>query len=326
VRMQRTRVVWPAAMLICIGVLAGCGGHAKRERGAVPLLKYRPGLPLHVRVTARGRNRSLRLEQITYRSVDGSRVPALFAVGTARRPLGCLIYQGGLGQAKEQFPQLRESVARLGLATFTIDPRNTGARGGARKIRRALEKPESFLEMLVDTAVDLRVGLDYLEARPECRHNVAYLGTSFGGAVGVQVAARDHRIKAVVLTSLGAESEQAILVLAQVAKADPEVPALVPGAASDPRILGHAVRVLRPYDPINWIGKIAPRPLMLINGRFDPLVPPVDALQLAAAARAPKTVVYFDGGDDPFSGPSGHAVATQVQSFLSRTLHLRAAP
>jgi fermentation-respiration switch protein FrsA (DUF1100 family) len=85
--------------------------------------------------------------------------------------------------------------------------------------------------------------------------------------------------------------------------------------------------VLRPYDPVNWIAKIAPRPLMLINGRFDPLVTPVDALQLAAAARAPKTVVYFDGGDDPFPpGPSGRAVATQVQNFLSRTLDLPTAP
>lgn len=323
--MQRTRLVWPAAMLVCVAAFAGCGGH--RKQGAVPLLKYRRGVPLHVRVTGRGREGSLRLEQLTYTSVDGSRVPALFAVPTAKRPLGCLVYQGGLGQAKEQFPQLRDSMAGLGLATFTIDPRNSGARGSATKIRRALKKPESFLEMLVDTVVDLRVGLDYLEARPECRRNIAYLGTSFGGAVGVLVAARDDRIKAVVLTSMGAESAQAMLVSAEVAKADPKFLVLVPGAAGDPRVLDHAVRVLRPYDPVNWIAKIAPRPLMLINGRFDPLVTPVDALQLAAAARAPKTVVYFDGGDDPFPpGRSGRAVATQVQNFLSRTLDLPTAP
>jgi fermentation-respiration switch protein FrsA (DUF1100 family) len=69
----------------------------------------------------------------------------------------------------------------------------------------------------------------------------------------------------------------------------------VPGAATDPALLAHAVSILDPYDPARWVGKIAPRRVMLINGRSDPTVLPIDALELAAVARDPKTVVYFNG-------------------------------
>jgi hypothetical protein len=55
-----------------------------------------------------------------------------------------------------------------------------------------LKTPETLLAMLLDTVVDLRMGLDYLENRPECRHNIAYLGTSFGGVVGALFGVRTH--------------------------------------------------------------------------------------------------------------------------------------
>jgi fermentation-respiration switch protein FrsA (DUF1100 family) len=83
------------------------------------------------------------------------------------------------------------------------------------------------------------------------------------------------------------------------------------------------VRILSPYDPARWVGKIAPRPLMLINGRFDPLVVPSDALELAGAAGDPKTVVYFNGRHDPFApGPDQQKVNAEVTQFLAGNLGL----
>src|SRR5262249_52332908 len=158
------------------------------------LLTYQPGLPLKVQRGSVGNEGSVRVEQITYTSVDGTDVPALLAVPTATRAHGCLVYQGGYGQTKDQYPELRAAAAQLGLATFTIDARNTGARGNADKLLAALRTPEALVQMLNDTVVDLRVGLDYLENRPECHHGIAYLGTSFGGVLGALLAPRDHRI------------------------------------------------------------------------------------------------------------------------------------
>jgi pimeloyl-ACP methyl ester carboxylesterase len=327
--MQRSRLVTTLGLLLaCLSGLVGCGGGTResttvREVHKVQTLTYRPGLPLHAHVTDGGREGSLRLERIAYTSVDGETVPALFAIPTDSPPLGCLMYQGGLGQTKEAYPQLRQGVAMLRLATFTIDPRDGGARGSAAQMVAALKTPETLLAMVLDTVVDLRMGLDYLESRPECHHNIAYLGTSFGGVIGAIFGGQDPRLKAVVLTSIGATFKEAMLVGSEAAKTFPKLPVQVPGAATNPAILAHAVSLLSPYDPARWIAKIAPRPLMLINGRFDPLVHPADALELAAAAGDPTTVLYFNGGHDPFApGPDQLKVAVQVAQFLAGNLGL----
>jgi pimeloyl-ACP methyl ester carboxylesterase len=265
----------------------------------------------------------LRVQKIDYRSVDGERVPALFAVPTGPRPLGCLIFVPGFGQPKEAQPELREGLASLRLATFTIDARNVGARGGPKQADAAIKEPEGVRAMLLDTVADLRVGLDWLERRPECRSNIAVLGTSFGGTVATHLAAQDHRIKAAVLTSVGATYKQTILMKPLAAKNVPNLPDYVPDASDDPKALEHAVKVLSPYDLERWIGRISPRPVMLINGRFDPIVAPGDALQLAAAARSPKTVLYFGGGHDPFATGPGHAAVTRrAAEFLVDSLNL----
>ena len=114
--------------------------------------------------------------------------------------------------------------------------------------------------MLLDTVTDLRVGLDWLERRPECHSNIAVLGTSFGGTVATHLAAQDDRIKAAVLTSVGATYKQMILMKPLADKGVPNLPDYVANALDDPGALDHAVKVLSPYDLERWIGKIAPGP------------------------------------------------------------------
>lgn len=288
-------------------------------------MKYRAGVKLDVQRSKIETEGSLRVEQIEYTSVDGQRVPALFAVSTEHAPLGCLIFVPGFAQPKEGLPEVREGFAKLRLATFTIDARNVGARGSAEQAAAAVKEAEGVRAMLLETVTDLRVGLDWLERRPECHSNIAVLGTSFGGTVATHLAAQDDRIKAAVLTSVGATYEQMILMKPLAAKSVPNLPDYVANAPYDPGVLDHAVKVLSPYDLERWIGKIAPRPVMLINGRFDPIVAPGDALQLAAAARSPKTVLYFNGGHDPFAqGPGYDKVGLKATEFLMESLDLPA--
>ena len=288
-------------------------------------VEYRAGTTLDVQRSEIETEGPLLVEKIEYKSVDGQRVPALFTVPTERPPRGCLIFVPGFAQPKEALPELREGLARLRLATFTIDARNVGARGGVKQAAAAVKEAEGVRAMLLDTVTDLRVGLDWLERRPECRSNIAVMGTSFGGTVATHLAARDDRVKAAVVTSVGATYKQTILMRPLVEKRVPNFPNYVADAARDPEALDHAVKVLGPYDLERWIGRIAPRPVMLINGRFDPIVAPADALQLAAAARPPKTVLYFNGGHDPFArGPDSDTVTRKATEFLMDSLNLPA--
>ena len=322
--MQRSRrVVTVALLLAALAGPSSCGGGGDAPSEDAKTLTYHTGLRLDMWRSASRREGSLRVEQLTYTSVDGQRVPALLAVPTGKEPLGCVIYQGGFGTRKEEMPGLRSGMAALRLATFTIDPRNVGARGSPERAKDAVKDPRTLLAMLLNTVVDLRIALDYLERRPDCKANIGFVGTSFGGAVGTLLAAQDPRISASVLTSIGATFEQTLLAGPSAAKRIPGVPQFVPGAATNRTTLARAVKVLAPYDLERWIGKIAPRPVMIINGRFDPLVVPIDALELAAAANSPKTVVYFNGGHDPFAdGPDRNRVLRRTARFLVKNLGL----
>jgi len=286
------------------------------------MFSYNSRVPLNPRVVKRGSQGAVHLQWIDYTSSDGSRVPALLATPIAGPARGCVMYQGGAGQTKEEFPQLRDGLAALGLATFTIDPRNTGSRGSDAQLRAAFATPQGIASELSDTVVDLRRGLDYLESRSFCRHNVGYLGTSMGGALGALFAGQDPRIRAVVLTSIGATFKEAMLISEVAVKSNPQVPVLVPGVSNDPARFAAAVRILSPYDPANWVPKISPRPLMLVNGRFDPVVTPADALEIADAAQQPKTILYFNGGHDPFAaGPDQLTVDRRVAQFFCAYLN-----
>jgi len=321
---RSTRLATIALLVAVLGAVAGCGGKsADQAAKAPPGPVYHRGVALDVQPGRTATEGPLRTEEFTYSSVDGARVPALFAVPTAQKPLGCLIFVPGFGAAKDAVPALREGLAKLRLATFSIDARNLGARGSLDQAKAAVKAPEGVRSMLLGTVADLRVGLDWLDQRPECHHNIAVLGTSFGGTVATHLAAQDHRIKAAILSAVGATYKQEILMRPLSAQAVHDLPDYVTGATTDPAVLAHAVDVLGPYDLERWVGRISPRPVMIIDGRFDPIVAPGDALQLAAAAREPKTILYFNGGHDPFApGPDAGRVNRRATQFLIDSLDL----
>jgi fermentation-respiration switch protein FrsA (DUF1100 family) len=77
------------------------------------------------------------------------------------------------------------------------------------------------------------------------------------------------------------------------------------------------------YDiaPRRFIGKFAPRPLLLIHGTGDTLVPPVQAKMNFASAHEPKSIYWIDRA--PHCG--GHQVAgkayeKRVTDFFDQSL------
>jgi pimeloyl-ACP methyl ester carboxylesterase len=298
------------------GLIVGCGGgqaaSASDPFGGGPFA-YNRRAPLHARavtVPTLSTN-AVKVQAVTYTTFDGTRVPALFAIPQKVPPRGCLIYQGGIGQVMGASAPLWSGAAALGFASFTIDPRDTGARASAAEpLTEVILSPTAIRATVTDTVIDLRRGLDYLERRPECRGNIGYLGTSFGGILGALLAGDDPRVRAVVLTSIGATWREALTASNK----------LLPGVTSSPAALASALRALDPFDPATWVARIAPRPLMLINGTQDPYVPTADASVLAGAAGEPKVVLNFDGGHNPFTGPHAKSVADRVARFFTKNL------
>ena len=246
------------------------------------------------------------VHSIRYKSFDGSVVPALLAIPRASSARGCLIWQFGLGSRKEDSAVVWQGAAQLGLATFSIDLRGHGARSSSPdQLANAVQSPSQISGIITGTVGDLRRGIDYLEAQPYCRHNVAYAGVSLGGIIGTLLAASDHRVRALVIASTPATMATAVT-----------SNIILTAIRNQPQRLSSALRSLSVLDPRRFIGRIAPRPVLILSGLHDPVVPQSSARALQAAAPHTRTIIDYDGEHDPLSGPAAAANAQAISSFL----------
>lgn len=240
--------------------------------------------------------------------VDDTQVTGLMAVPRGVASRGCVIWQFGFRSTKENADYAWQGLAALGLTTFSIDMRSHGARAAdAGEYQQVLDDPKAFDAMVRETVGDLKSAADYLEKRPECDGHIAFAGVSLGGAIGTIFAAEDKRIEAVVLVVTPGNWRQAIT--------SPESP-MLRGIINDPAALAEAMKTYAPLDPARFVGKVAPRPVLIISGKSDQTVVFSNARKLQKAAREPKTIFDFDGGHNPAVGPDAERIGNELGSFL----------
>jgi fermentation-respiration switch protein FrsA (DUF1100 family) len=128
--------------------------------------------------------------------------------------------------------------------------------------------------------------IDYLVTRPDIATNRIYLvGASYGAVTGSTAAAFDDRIRAVVLTYGGGNLRK-----------------LLTGDAlrNEIKLWSLPTAIVAWYfgsvsDPVHYIGRISPRPILLQNGKADTVVAPAAGQALQDAARQPKTILWYEG-------------------------------
>jgi pimeloyl-ACP methyl ester carboxylesterase len=304
--MSGLRVRLATAALLVVGVLLidACGGAGGSTHGVTDAEGAAP---------APRADGLVDVHTITYRSsFDGSRVTGLAAVPRAVPSRGCIIWQFGFGSKKEDSSRVWPSFASLGLTTFSIDFRDHGARASSvAETERVPKDPKLLAQVIRGTVGDLHSAVDYLEKQPYCRQNVAYGGVSLGGAIGTILAATDKRVKAAVLVVTPGSWREVVTA--------PGV-GLFPGVARHPAKLAAALRLLSPLDPARFVGRISPRPVLILSGVQDTTVLMPNSRLLQAAARGPKTIMDFTGGHDPTLGAAGASNAQAITSFLLRHL------
>jgi len=137
---------------------------------------------------------------------------------------------------------------------------------------------------LFETA-DVRAAVDWLKReRPSRAHHIFGLGSSMGAMTLVRAAAQDERIEAVVLDScfasaplLGHQHGERLPVLG------PVLADLVLASMSL-----HAGGSMWEVDGVQAIAELSPRPVLLIHGEDDFVIPPDNMDKLYEAAREPK--------------------------------------
>jgi uncharacterized protein len=241
------------------------------------------------------------LYKVVYVSDGGEKVPALyFEPRAGTPPFPCIIMQHGYSGSKTDVKSMGLlDFIKEGYAVFAIDAQYHGE----RKIRgKDIFSPDidSDAKAMLQTVIDLRRAVDLLETRKNIDSNrISYFGVSMGAILGSIFCGVESRVKAPVLVVGGGGWETLI----QKSKIGP---AMVLRKYIERGQLGSIkdlARKLEYLEPLNFVWRISPRPVLLINNKHDTIVPTEANKLLQEKTREPKKIVWLDGvpGD-----PTGH--------------------
>jgi cephalosporin-C deacetylase-like acetyl esterase len=220
---------------------------------------------------------------VAFSSVHDQRVPALLTLPTVSPPYPVVLILHGVFGHKTSYNQIKRSAALVaaGYATLRIDGQYSGDRKPSSGNGIGIQGKHYYRnrDAMVQTVVDVRRGMDYLSTRNDIEAaRVGLAGFSMGGAIGAIASALDSRVKAVVLGITGGDFK---ILSARV------------GDETAQTRVRHAYRVV---DPINYVSRISPRPLLMLSAANDEIIPRASTEALYKAAGEPKRNVWYDCG------------------------------
>ena len=261
---MKSRRLWVASLAVAVLTAALFGiGWTASERAIHPAaVRYPKGLAdfpgLHPR-------------QTSFQSRTRTRIAGYFFPG---RTGATIVLSHGYGDNQAQMLPYADFLVRNGFSALTYDMRSRGRSGGDAVTLGALE------------SADLLSAVDYLTTRPEVdRGRIGALGVSLGAATAILAAARDTRIKSVVDDSGFSDAPAVIRSSFEHFIGLPPFPfapitAFIAGLRT-----GIDVNRIRPVDVV---GRISPRPLLVIHCIGDRVVPPENSERNFLAAGEPK--------------------------------------
>ncbi|MEM1538417.1 MAG: alpha/beta fold hydrolase [Candidatus Nezhaarchaeales archaeon] len=226
------------------------------------------------------------MKQVRLKSVDGVELAGKFFIpGAGRHPTVCLCHGIPVGKPQPDdkgYEGLAEEFCNAGFSTLTFNFRGTGGSGGYFRLK--------------DWPKDLNAALNFLAERSEVdMERLAVVGFSGGGVVAVYVAAFDQRVKAVAACATPADASTIPLdALRETVKKAKESGSLrgveKPGSAEE------LYRDFQVLNPLTYVDRISPRPILIVHGDQDELVNVEEAWKLYFKAKEPKRIVIVKGG------------------------------
>ena len=246
------------------------------------LFAYDVDAPLNLQKSLESTKNGVEVNAISYSSPDGGSATGLLFDPVTRSSLrpGIVLMHGMPGTARsvEGYAQL---LAEYGAVVIAIDA--PFARRAGSPVRFITQDRAEQIQLIKD----LQRAVDVLRARPNVDdERIAYVGISYGGAMGALFAGIERRIAAVVLVVADGG-----LVSHFTGKEDVEFMSNLTCAT---RL--DWFRAMAPIEPIRFIPHTPPTALLLQNGRLDNLVPEADAKELHAAVPASATILWYSAG------------------------------
>ncbi len=220
------------------------------------------------------RGKDLPVEEVTFPSRDGLRLAGWFAPVNEEAKGLVILCHGHPANRVEMLPEAR-ILYKAGFHVLLFDFRALG------------ESEGKTCTLGLAEVQDLMGAIDYLMEREEARGlKLGVLGLSMGGAVSLMTAAQDTRIQAVATHGAFGSLESAIR-----RRAELFTGFLAPVTAKMATQFGK--RWIPPTEdsPLTLVSRIAPRPLLLLHGVKDHIIPLKEGEKLYAEAGEPKELV-----------------------------------
>lgn len=215
-------------------------------------------------------------EALDVRTADGVRLTCWYLPGT--RDAAVIVSGGYRGRASDVLG-ISAALQRDGFHVTVYGWRGTPGSDVAAHTLGVHERND--LQAAIEATVG-RVG----------KVPIGLLGYSLGGSVSISVAADDPRIGAVVADSAFADPRALIGDRVSDVLRIPATVIVAPVLA----VLGWRTGAhLSDFRPLNVVSRLAPRPLLLIHGDADTIVPIAHARMLYSAARRPKRIWTLRG-------------------------------
>src|SRR5512137_150327 len=275
-----------------------------------PLFEYDQDTPLDIQEVSRRIENGLSIVEITYTSSKGGRVPARLIIPQGTGPFAGIVMQYSMEL------EFGMRYAEYGAVVIYVDPPSFRPQDtGPRDI---LTFTEQDREEQIQLIVDLRRAIDLLMARPDVDpERIAYLGVSYGGAMGGLLAGIDHRLQACVMivgdggfVTHQTNSENLTMPLSQFFQ---EYRAWIDA--------------MWPIEPIHYVSHASPTPLLFQNAVRDQYVNVQDAIRYQDVAGEPKQVIWYDSEHWPLPDQVVVDGAKWLQQFIgSGALYLVPTP
>lgn len=163
------------------------------------------------------------------------------------------------------------------------------------------ESQGEFIDISLTSQIeDLSAVVDYCSAQGFSP--LVTLGRSFGGSTAICHAAGDPQIAAVCTWAAPANLTELFLNFTDGdLPAGEDEPVMMADAEGAVHLRKSFFTDLLKHDVCSRAALISPRPLLIMQGRKDDVVPPTDAELIYKCAGEPKELYWIDGGDHNFS-------------------------
>ncbi len=242
--------------------------------------QYDPSLPFNLKTMGSSPQEGYRMEHIAFQSTPGVNVTANLyrpVAGTPKDMPGMILLHGGaaIGKDGRAMSVISELLARGGFCVLNMDMQHFGERTDGllstfaeeEKHDRLYNQPPTYLAFVIQTVKDVRRAADFLIQHAGVGpKRLGILGLSRGAILAPIAGGVEKRFGAVVMFY---------------------------GGHFDALETAHVAAAC----PANYIGRISPRSLLMINGTQDAdMIKDTSVDPLFRVARVPKEIIWEDAG------------------------------